>query len=199
MMKKLILLIAAAGVFLFSNVSAQEQATATTTTSSGLKIGIGADFALPTGDMNDLYKAGFGGTIQFQMPIVQQLDFVASAGFLSFKGDDKRPILIGDVFREVPTLSVIPVKAGLRYFLLDYLYVGAEAGAAFNVSSDKRVRRPFDDDSSASFIYTPHIGVDFPVADKGSIDVSARYESWKASDEPTNRFAALRVAYNFGL
>jgi hypothetical protein len=196
-MKKLILLIAAAGLFIISNVSAQIRHSYDV----GTKLGIGADFAFPNGDMADLYKTGFGGTIEFQQRIAHKLNFSASAGFLSFKGDDQH--FIGNVFfTGIPprTFSAVPVKVGLRYFLVSDLYIGAETGVAFDVSGHKRFRglNSNSTTSSASFIYTPQIGFEFPVSEKRSIDLSARYECWKASDESTKRFTALRLGYNFG-
>jgi opacity protein-like surface antigen len=190
-MKKLFLLTAIAGTFAFSNVSAQTKDPAM----SGSKIGIGAEFAFPTGDFGDAYKLGYGGTLQFQTPIIEKLNFTASAGYLKFKGEDIANI--GGTTVRYQDLNVIPVKAGINYFLAENFYVGGELGAAFRTG----------DDSKTSFAYTPHIGVEFPVSDKGSLDLSARYEEWSTSyDGPANsninfksRFVGLRLAYNFGL
>ena len=87
----------------------------------------------------------------------------------------------------VGSFGVIPVKAGLKYFLVENFYAGAELGAAFSTSSG----------SGTSFVYTPNIGVEFPVADHASIDLGARYESW--ANDGTARFFGLRLAYNFCL
>lgn len=179
-MKKLFLLTAIAGMFAFSNVSAQ-----TDPAMGGSKLGIGAEFAFPTGDFGDASDFGYGGSLQFQTPIIEKLNFTASGGYLNFKGKEY----------DVPGLGTlgggnagfIPVKAGINYFLAENFYVGGELGAAFATG----------DNSGTAFVYTPHIGVEFPVADKGSIDLGARYEAW--SDNGTLRFIGLRLAYNFGL
>jgi hypothetical protein len=68
-MKKLFLLTAIAGIFAMSNVSAQTKDPAMT----GSKLGIGAEFAFPTGDFGDVYKLGYGGSLQFQTPIANKL------------------------------------------------------------------------------------------------------------------------------
>lgn len=190
-MKKLFLLTAIAGMFVFSNVSAQKKDPAMT----GSKIGIGAEFAFPTGGFGDAYKLGYGGTLQFQTPIMDKLNFTASAGYLTFKGEDIANA--GGVTLKYADLKVIPVKAGINYFLAENFYVGGELGAAIGTG----------DNSKTSFAYTPHIGVEFPVSDKGSIDLSARYEEWSTNyDGPSgstinfkSRFVGLRLAYNFGL
>jgi opacity protein-like surface antigen len=190
-MKKLFLLTAIAGMFAVSNVSAQTKDPAM----SGSKLGIGAEFAFPTGDFGDAYKLGYGGTLQFQTPIVEKLNFTASAGYLTFRGEDLGTV--GGATIRNADLNVIPVKAGINYFLAENFYVGGELGAAFGTG----------DNSKTSFAYTPHIGIEFPVSDKGSIDLSARYEEWSTKyDLPGNanlniksRFVGLRLAYNFGL
>jgi len=173
-MKKLFLLTALAGMFAISNVSAQTKDPAM----SGQKLGIGAEFAFPTGDFGDVTDFGFGGSLQFQTPIVEKLNFTATAGYLNFKNKD---VFGGGNF------GIIPVKIGARYFLAENFYAGGELGAAFGTS----------DNSETSFVYTPNIGVEFPVSDKGSIDLGARYEAW--SNNGTAKFIGLRLAYNFGL
>lgn len=176
-MKKLFLLTAIAGLFAFSNVSAQTKDVAM----SGNKFGIGAEFAFPTGSFGDVYNLGYGGSLQFQTPIAEKLNFTATAGYLNFTGKD-----LGAGFKAAD-FGVIPVKIGARYFIAENFYAGGELGAAFGTG----------DNSETSFVYTPNIGVEFPVSDKGSIDLGARYEAW--SNNGTLKFVGLRLAYNFGL
>ncbi len=180
-MKKLFLLTAIAGIFALSNVSAQTKDPAM----GGQKLGIGAEFAFPTGDFSDGTDFGYGGSLQFQTPIVEKLNFTASAGYLNFKTKeyDFGGVTLGGV-----NYGFIPVKAGVNYFLAENFYVGGELGASFGTK----------DDSGTAFVYSPRIGVEFPVSDNGgSIDLGARYESW--SHDGTARFVGLRLAYNFGL
>jgi hypothetical protein len=103
---------------------------------------------------------------------------------MNFQGKD---INIAGINGKVPNLGVVPLKIGARYFLAENFYAGGELGAAIGTNSG----------SETSFIYTPHIGVEFPVADKSTIDLGARYEAW--SNNGTSRFIGLRLAYNFGL
>ncbi|HEX8607350.1 MAG TPA: hypothetical protein VF679_01775, partial [Pedobacter sp.] len=64
-MKRLFLVTAIAGILGLSSVNAQTKDVAMT----GSKLGIGAEFAFPTGDAGDLYDFGYGGSLQFQTPI----------------------------------------------------------------------------------------------------------------------------------
>jgi len=179
-MKRVLLLTVIAGTFAFSNVSAQKKDPAM----SGQKLGIGVDFGLPTGDLNKGYKLGIGGSLLFQTPVAQNLNFTASAGYLSFTGKEFTSPGIGTY--KVQSYAAIPVKAGLRYFLAENIFVGGELGAAFGTSSG----------AGTSFVYAPNLGVEFPVADKSTIELGARYESW--SKGPA-RFVGFRLAYNFGI
>ena len=180
-MKKLFLLTALAGMFAISNVSAQTKDPAM----SGQKLGIGAEFAFPTGDFGDYADFGYGGSLQFQTPIAEKLNFTATAGYINFKYKDVTIPGFGTF--NGGNFGVIPVKIGARYFLAENFYAGGELGAAFTTG----------DNSETSFVYTPNIGVEFPVSDKGSIDLGARYEAW--SNNGTAKFIGLRLAYNFGL
>ncbi|MHA4894763.1 hypothetical protein ACXZ1K_08430 [Pedobacter sp. PWIIR3] len=179
-MKRLLLTTAIAGILGFSSVNAQTKDVAMT----GSKIGIGAEFAFPTGNFGDAFDLGYGGSLQFQTPIANKLNFIATGGYLNFTGKDI-PGTGGTV--KVADFGVVPLKVGARYFLTENFYAGGELGAAIGTSKG----------SETAFIYTPHIGVEFPVADKSTIDLGARYEAW--SNNGTSRFVGLRLAYNFGL
>ncbi|WP_367868730.1 hypothetical protein [Pedobacter sp. WC2423] len=176
-MKRLFLLTAIAGIFAVSNVSAQKKDPAM----SGQKLGIGVDFGLPTGNFNNLYKLGVGGSLLFQTPIANNLNFTGSAGYLSFTAKKFAGVKLYDNY------AAIPVKAGLRYFLAENVFVGGELGAAFGTNTG----------AGTSFVYSPNLGVEFPVADKSSIELGARYESW--SQNGAARFVGFRLAYNFGI
>ena len=175
-MKKLILLTAVAGFFAFSNVNAQTKDVGMT----GAKLGIGADFAFPMGDFGEGTDFGFGGSLGVQFPVANKLNLTGSAGYLNFKSKE----VLGMTYNA----ASIPVKAGARYFVAENFYIGAELGAAFST----------EDNGSTAFAYAPGVGIEFPVADNGAIELGARYEGWKY-DGGTNSFLGLRLAYNFGL
>ena len=170
-MKKLLLLTAVAGLFAFTSVNAQTRAP---------KLGIGAEFAFPMGDFGDFADFGFGGSLQYQHPVAANLVLTGSAGYTSFQSKEVLGVKL--------KTGAIPVKAGARYYFGENIFAGAELGASFST----------EDEGSTGFVYAPGIGVDFPVSDKGSIELGARYEGW-SYDGGTNGFIGLRLAYNFGL
>lgn len=174
-MKKLFLLTAIAGLFAFTSVNAQTKAP---------KLSIGAEFAFPMGDFGDVAKLGFGGSLQYQHPIAPSFLLTGSAGYTTFQGKDYD---FGGVTIDGGSFGTIPVKAGARYYFGENFFAGAELGAGFST----------EEGGSTVFIYSPGIGVDFPVSDKGSIELGGRYEAW--SNNGTSSFIGLRLAYNFGL
>ncbi|HKG08786.1 MAG TPA: outer membrane beta-barrel protein [Pedobacter sp.] len=178
-MKKLILLTAIAGIFAFSSAKAQDAAM------SGPKLGVGAEFAFPMGDFGDVSKFGVGGSLLYQHPIANKLNLTGSAGYLSFQGKDFDVPGLGTV--KADATGFIPVKAGLRYFLAENIFVNGELGAVFGTG----------DGAETAFAYSPGVGVEFPVADKSSLELSARYEGW--SYDTSLSFIGLRLAWNFGL
>jgi opacity protein-like surface antigen len=178
-MKKVFLLTAIAGLFAFSSVKAQKDVAMT-----GPKLGIGAEFAFPMGDFGDGYKLGYGGSLTYQHPIASNLNLTGNAGYLDFTG--KEVSVMGVTFKN-PSIGFIPVKAGLRYFLAENIFVNGELGAVFSTKSGV----------GTAFAYSPGIGVEFPVADKSTIELGGRYEGW--SNNGTSSFIGLRLAYNFGL
>jgi len=181
-MKKLFLLTAIAGIFAFTNVSAQKDPAM-----NGQKLGVGVEFGLPVGDFGDVFNLGVGGSLVYQVPVAANLNFTASAGYTSFEPKD-------EISAIVPNFAAIPVKAGIRYFFMENFYGGAELGAAFYTG----------DYSGTAFVYSPGIGVEFPVANKAAIDLGVRYEGWSKENtfrggSSSNGFIGIRAAFNFGL
>lgn len=189
-MKRVFLVTAIAGILGFSSVNAQTKDPAM----NGAKLGIGAEFAFPTGDSGDAYDFGYGGSLQYQAPIAPSLNFTASAGYLNFTGKE---YTFGPATIAAKDFSAVPLKAGLRYFVAENVYLGGELGAAIGTS----------DGAGTAFAYAPSVGVEFPVSDKGTIELGARYEGWSNKSDnsadnnylPVKNFIGLRLAYNFGL
>ncbi|MBB2151508.1 outer membrane protein [Pedobacter gandavensis] len=176
-MKKVFLLTAIAGIFAFSNVNAQKKDPAM----NGPKLGIGAEFAFPVGNFGDFQNFGYGGSLNYQHPVAPNLNLTGSAGYINFQSKDLP--FVGKV-----NSGFIPVKAGARYFLAENFYVNGELGASFATGSNN---------SGTAFVYSPGIGVEFPVSDKASVDLGGRYEGW--SNNGTASFFGIRAAFNFGL
>jgi hypothetical protein len=172
-MKKLLLLTAVAGLFAFSSVNAQTKTP---------RLSIGAEFGFPMGDFGDTFNFGYGGSLQYQHPVAPSLLLTGSAGYTEFTTKKVAGVSYSS--------GSIPVKAGGRYYFGENFFASAELGAAFSTESGAG--------NSTAFVYSPGIGIDYPVSDKGSVELGARYEAWSANST-TSGFIGLRLAYNFGL
>jgi hypothetical protein len=145
----------------------------------GTDLSIGAEVALPTGDLADFNKVGFGGSAKVAFNVMQNGYITVSGGYISFAGK-------GTGLTSIPSLNIIPLKAGFRLNLGGF-YIEPQLG--WTIAKSKG-----SDNSEASFTWAPNIGV---VVAK-VLDISARYESF-SNDGSTISHGGLRVAYNFNL
>ncbi|SDE16183.1 Outer membrane protein beta-barrel domain-containing protein [Mucilaginibacter pineti] len=188
------LIVAFAG--LAFSAKAQTTTTTTTTTSTttpgGIRYSIGVDAGIPTGNFKNGYKWNIGGSLQADIPVASQLFVTVNAGYNNIFG--KKDVAGTGV--NVPNVQLLPVKAGLKYFVIPNFYVQGEAGAAFLLN-----KSDFYNDKSTAFVYAPQIGVQFPVSASSFIDAGVRYEATtKYSsnfDGSKVNFVGIRVAYGF--
>ena len=174
-MKSSIKISALALAFAAFTFSAKAQTTTPTTTStstttaSGIRYSIGVDAGLPTGQLSNSYNWNIGGSLQVDIPVVSNKLFVTvNAGYDNIFG--KKNIDGSGV--DVQNIELLPVKAGLKYFLVGNFYVQGEAGAAFVLDKTK-----IDANNSAAFIYAPQLGYQFQLGGKSYIDAGVRYEA----------------------
>jgi len=167
--------------------------TKTTTTSSGVILSVGVDAGIPTGKLSDSYNWNLGGSVQADIPVLQnQLFVTVNAGYNNIFGKNN----IDGTGLDATNIQLLPVKAGLKFFPVSHLYIQGEAGAAFALN-----KSDLNFDNSAAFIYAPQVGVQFPLGGKSYIDAGVRYEGStkfnSAIDDSKVNFVGLRVAYAF--
>ena len=178
---------------LFSlGVNAQTStAKSTQKDSSGIIFSVGAEGGLSLGNLKNSHKWSVGGSVQVDVPVASQFYFTANAGYDNYFGKN-------DVSgTATPDIHLIPVMAGLKYFIIPFLYIQGDAGAAFMLN-----KNDLNYNKTAAFLYVPQIGVQLPVSRRNYIDISARYEGSTKfqSDEQSSKLSSvgLRVAYAFG-
>jgi hypothetical protein len=172
-MKKLVFILALGTIVSFS-ASAQNKKT-----TGGTSLSIGAEVALPTGDLNNTHKLGLGGSAKLAIPVVTNGDVTISAGYITFAGKD-----IGSGIK-FSNYNIIPVKAGFRYSFDGGFYLEPQLGYSF-VS--------FGGSSDGAFTYAPNIGYMI----NRMVDISARYEAASKSGGTVSHIG-FRIAYNFSL
>lgn len=145
---------------------------------------VGAELALPMGTpFSDGFNMGFGGSVNYQGAINDNLSWVGYAGYQTY-GAKNLPSGYSASF------SMIPIQAGVRYYFtesgagfygefdLGMFFASASAsGGGISASS-----------SDSKFGFTPAIG--YRVS---SFDIGARYNLISDANN-----LAFRIAYVFG-
>lgn len=160
----------AVALFIGTNVNAQS------TPKSALRFGIGLEGLAPVGDLHDGSNFGIGGTARLQYGLADNLALTLTSGYYNFfakevngfKGDD---------------LGIVPLKAGIKAFVSQNIYLGAEVGAGFETREN----------GNTKLIASPGLGWA-----NQSWDIGARYENFSGQ---SNNYGTvgLRIAYGFGL
>ena len=155
------------------------------------RLSVGPEVGLPIGSLKDSYNWSLGGSVQADIPIVQNLYVTVNAGYNN--------IFIKDEFKQQggKNMQLIPVKAGLKYFPVgDIFYVQGEAGVSFLAN-----KSDLQADKSTAFVYAPQIGALLKLAPKNYLDIGFRWESTSTFYDGGSyaNFLGLRVAYSFGL
>jgi len=173
---------------------AQTTSQTTTTSSNGIIYSVGVDGGFSAGSFKSTNKWDLGGSIQADIPVASQFFLDINAGYLNFYGKNN---VYGSGTQAAP-VHLIPVKAGLKYFVLQDIYVQADAGIGFATN-----KSDLDYQRTAAFLYTPQVGMQLPIGKKQFIDAGLYYEaSTKFTSNVDNtklNFFGLRAAYAFGL
>ncbi|MBL4676877.1 MAG: hypothetical protein JKY70_11845 [Mucilaginibacter sp.] len=173
-MKKVNKLIAAAftaaALFIGTNVHAQ------TTPKSNWRLGIGVEGLLPVGNLHDYSNVGLGGTARLQYGLGSNVALSLTSGYYNFFAKEVGGIKPDD-------LGIVPVKAGIKAFVANNIYLGAEIGAGFETNEG----------GNTKLIASPGIGWA-----NHSWDVGARYENFSGQGNNYGT-VGLRIAYGFAL
>lgn len=187
------LIVAFAGFALGAKAQTTSTTTSKSTTSNGVILSAGVDAGIPTGNLNNGYNWNIGGSLQADIPVVNQLFVTVNAGYNSIQGKSNA---FGTGLTAT-NIQLLPVKAGLKFFPVNNFYIQGEAGAAFALNKSS-----LGFDNTAAFIYAPQVGYQFPLGGKSFLDAGVRYEGsskfTSSNDNSQVNFVALRVAYAFG-
>jgi hypothetical protein len=172
-----------------------------------ISLSVDGDFNIPFntnnyyyGHTRDYYKDGLGTDIKLELPIIKTLHFTASAGFAWYNAQlhyiivpDNSPLPNGVAYTQtggITSYKYLPLKAGLRYYFIKYLYAGIEAGDAIKLNSY----------ALSSFIYTGEAGVVIPIDLHNSLGLEIQYaRGFKSLYYPAAMSQlSLGVAYKFG-
>ncbi len=154
---------------------------------------VGANVALPQGEMGDLYKTGYGGYFTVILPIPGPIEISATAGFNTFKFNNE---YINNLYKEATgtdpgldldiPLTIIPVTANARYYFLPALvkpYAEVNLGLSFGTIKarvpDPQPGNPYNMRSAESSETKQYIGIGaglvIGMGVVADLDVNVRY------------------------
>lgn len=102
---------------------------------TGGRFSIGFEMGLPIGDFATTSNAGFGGSARYEHSMAKGLNWMVTAGYLSFSG---KPLSVPFGPAPSTTTSLIPIQVGLKYYFTDNFngfYLGAAAGVSASSTS----------------------------------------------------------------
>jgi hypothetical protein len=189
-LKKIIYLIAFIGFTL--GAKAQNVAIADTT-----RISLGVDASIPGGNFGNSYTVGAGASFQVDVPLTEKLYFTANLGFNSFFPNNAiatNPYAINNV--KLNNMNLVPLKVGLKYFLIRTFYIQGEAGESLLLNKTGIYAL-----NSTAIVFAPQLGIVFKLKNKNYIDAGIRYEFLQSfyGDGAYNHYLAARVAYAINL
>ncbi|MBS7566679.1 hypothetical protein KHS38_19905 [Mucilaginibacter sp. Bleaf8] len=141
---------------------------------SSWRVGLGLNPGVAT---SKAFRYTLGADIRVQKNFNDRIAGTLTAGFTHFFEKDH----FANYSQYGSPYNVIPVKAGIKYFVGNQLYLGGEAGAGIAFEQ-----------WGTSFLWSPSVGMAF----RNGWDVSLKYEDYTKS--PVTKDVALRLAYGFG-
>jgi hypothetical protein len=176
----------AVAVAIFLGTSAKAQ----TIVPNKWRFGVGVEGGLATGDAHDYSNLELGGTARLQYGFSNNVALTLTSGYYNFFG--KSYDAAGDKYQ---SLGMVPIKAGIKYFVNGNIYVAGEAGVGIETKAFRTqgVEDDLASQTSTKLLLSPGIGW----ANK-HYDVGVRYESYTGGGFNYG-VVALRLAYGFGL
>jgi len=163
----------------------------------GMKLSIGANGAVPTGDMSDVTGFGIGGTVVFMYMASPNFGITATGGYILGTKKD-----LGTIFGVTikSSIDLIPIMGGVRY------YAGQEGaprpffGGQFGLHSYKLKVEGSAQGVSASasesfsdLTFGPELGIDI-----NGFEISGSYMIINAEGTSLN-YIGIRIGYGFPL
>lgn len=148
-----------------------------------VSLSLGPEFNFPFnstetyyGKTRQYYKDGIGGVLKAELPVLSALHLTVSAGYMHYAANNYylmynqmapyTDYAFSATAPKQPTYLFLPVKAGLQYYYLKYMYLSAETGEAIKLNFATK----------NSFMYSGGLGGVIPFNEKSGLDLGLRYE-----------------------
>jgi len=141
-----------------------------------VKLSLGAELALTTGNFSNTHSLGIGATGQVEIPLQEKLNGIAYGGIMLYNGKSYGPGL------KFKGATIIPLRVGIKYFLTGSVYTNLQAGIGFIGGYG----------TGTSFSYSPQIGYEFQTNSGKSIDLTFKFDGYTKGSLSS---FGLRLAY----
>ncbi|MGG9961014.1 hypothetical protein [Ferruginibacter sp. SUN106] len=140
---------------------------------------VGPEIGFAVGNFSNTHSVGVGATIQGDFNIATSTNFTLTTGYLSYAGKSAGS---GIKFKAA---GIIPLKAGIKYFLSQGFYGAAQLGAGF-----------FNNGGGTALAYTPMLGYEFDTKSGKAVDASLKYDGYSINGSGLGS-VGVRLAYRF--
>ena len=157
---------------------------------SGIKYSLGAETGLAVNYLAKNYNAVAGLSVQVDFPILDgQLFATVNSGF-------NNVFLKSTSVEYEDDMQVIPIKAGLKYFLKNSFYAQGDMGVSFLLNKTFCL-----EGKQAALVLAPQVGMMIPVNHINCVDIGFRFEAtgkFYACDKQNN-IVSLRIAWAYAM
>lgn len=130
-------------------------------------LGAGLNVNIPSGTFGDFAGTGIGGTVQGELKFTDNISGTATVGYISYGGKDF------GFFKY--TYSLIPVVAGVKYYMQPNFYLNGDLGL-YSFSLDTETPG-FGKASTSTSEFGIGLGAGYviPISPKASLDFTGKY------------------------
>lgn len=131
---------------------------------------IGPELCFATGSFSRTHSIGTGGTVQAEYYFKEKLKGTATFGLLGHAG---KSTTIANQKVSFPGQVIIPLRVGVKYFLANGFYAGAQLGVAFLSNAQK----------ATMFAYSPlMLGYELNTKSNKSFDITLKYDGYTGAN-----------------
>lgn len=144
-----------------------------------VNLSIGPEIGIATGNFANTNSVGLGATFQADVNVATSTMLTFTTGYHVYAGKSA-----GTGIKYKAT-SVLPVRAGIKYYLSGGFYGAAQLGAGF-----------FNRGGGTALAYTPMLGYEFTTKSDKAVDVALKYDGYSANGTGLGA-VNVRLAYRF--
>lgn len=138
----------------------------------------GIELGSTSGTNSNAWGLGIGVSGQVEHFFQENLSGTFLVGVVSYIGKSYP----GNSGLKYKAYNAVPIRIGVRYYIVDGFHVGAQLGVGLNTGGN-------------TFAYSPQVGYNFKTNSGSSIDASFKYDGY--SGNGTFSALGIRVAYIF--